>query len=287
MELAKNQTSSPEPKEADDVFRPFLPAEVKVAPSLEESFSKAKAAGGFVLSTDFWTSILKEPWLKAELEKRVEERVAEHLKKEKEAFEKTLEPLKVQVIEESRKLGQTEGFEKGLAEGRTKAEADFQPIRIECETKLADLTEQVKKVGEFLLSEKKKLLADHEVAWSKALKELLVRFQVENALNLSSKIEAWMEERMDGFSKVDKVQVYLSPKEFTDLNRTAGELAKFPWNFHEDKTLKPGEMRAECGDGGFFFSRPDWLAELDTWLSQNFKKPELQLEAKAAEGESK
>lgn len=276
---AKNQTLSHDLTE-NDAFRPFLPTEVKKAPEHTPLLEQASPQpGNFVPSPDLWNTILRDPWISREISTRIEtgirEGVEEGIKKE---FTARFEVERKTVSEEAYQKGYTEGLEKGTKEGWLKGETEFQPIKLGMENKLNDLTQHVQRLSDLLISEKKEILADHEARWCKALTEILGHFQVENALNLSSAIEQWMEERMGEFNLRSKVQVFLSPDEYSQLAQSSGDITRFPWEYAADQNLKVGEMRAECGDGGIFFSRSEWFQKLEEWLKPSTGKPEVKLE---------
>lgn len=274
MEWAKNQTLLPEASEADAVFQPFLPTEVKKAPEYQTVPTlKEGKPSGFTLSQDFWAYLVGQPWIKEELEKRIEDGIKAGVQKE---IDTRFTDIEAQIREEARKSGYADGLKQGNAEGRAVGETEFQPIRAEGEKKIFDAITQVGRLGNELLAEKKKILADHERVWCKALKDILVHFQVEKALNISAGVEGWMEERMKEFSTREKLQVFLSSKEFSEIQVNADFLKTVPWEFMQDDSLSVGQMRVECGDGGLFFSRPEWLGKLDEWLRTQFPQPEGQ-----------
>lgn len=234
-----------------------------------------KVGDGFHFGSVFWESLFKEPWIKKVIEEKIEENVKDRVAAETEVRFSQLEKT---ITEAAEKKGYADGTQKGMAEATEKVNAEFALLKAEYEAKQTEILEKAKELTALVMKEKQNILKDHEEHWCRALRNLLESFQVENALNLSAGIEAWMHERMSEFNSKDKLQVYLSATEYASVRAQMDTLGPLPWEFFPDEHLQAGQMRAECGDGGLFFSRPDAMETLKRSLAKHSKEETLNLE---------
>lgn len=216
----------------------------------------------------FLQSMLEDPWFRSELERTFEDRISKEI-------ERRFSELKPVVTEEARQTGYQEGFQKGHTKGETEsrqmAEAEFQALKQSFQEEQTATIRRLSSLCEKVTEEKAQILRQHEKLWCEALAKLLDRFQVKGAVDLTAGISQWLHEALAEFSQNAVVTLYLSPSEFEQVKGVELQ-EKIHFQFEKDLTLLPGEMRADCGDGGLFFSRSKEFQKLEDWLTLFFGK---------------
>ncbi len=168
-----------------------------------------------------------DPALKSEFDREVTKRAQELLLNEAAPQRKIL-------FDEAKK----EGYEQGLREGKAKSDEVCQRLNV---------------LGESLVREKESLLRDHEKIWCDAIEYLMRRFLVPLSAERLQSLGDWIEESIGELAKEAKIQVALPCEVFAQVKDVVPPVK---WEWTEDPSLKPTDLRVEIKGGGIFFS-PD------------------------------
>ncbi len=273
----------PETKEGSEVKKEEPVAESPVVPKFEVGQKEGENDSQFLANAEFWKSLLGDAWVSKEIEKVITERLQGHLQ---EALKRIEQEDKPKILQDAWAKGEKEGFEKGMALSQEKASLELTKLKEEYKLEQdrwiqnqSALLDRLNAIGLELLNSKKAILQDHEKAWCRSMKELLEKFQVKGAVETSGALERWITERVAEFGEKKKITVFVSNDEYQTLCKEIASTANFPFELAIGEDLKSGQMRAECGDGGIFFSRPDSLQKIDEWLNRFFGNGEIKLES--------
>lgn len=212
----------------------------------------------FVLASKVWEMIQSDKEFAAELDKviaiEVEKRIVSVEKARLAACEVTIAQRMVEK--------ENEGFEVGLKRAEIEVEKAKAELIKEVEIVKLDLRQQIQNV----ISEKQRILDEHQRVWLKALSTILKKFLVQNAGRIEAGIHHWLETQVSNFSAVEKLNIFVPEAEYLRLEKMA-----FSKNFSEfeilkDSKLNSGEFRIESKSGGVFFSAEQEMKKLDDLL---------------------
>ena len=208
--------------------------------------SEMPSQSRFEFGSTFWDALNGDPTFKENLEHIIEKRVEGRIAKEAERV----------LAEVKRK-----GYEEGLQEGLAASVSAYEGIK----NMLSRLTEQ-------MLSEREKLLHQHEKLWCEAFLHLLKRFLVPKSGEIVACIREWIVDSIKEYSTKGKIKIRLSPGVSGLVSQVMSPTPEDRWKIIPDKTLNENEISCEVIDGGgIFHSQSHELKELEKRIHEFYE----------------
>jgi len=252
--LAKIQNSF----ENDEEFSPTDFGSTEKAATPKEGFKKDKPEF-FSVSSQVWETIQSDKDFAAEIRKVIDLEVEKRVAQAEAKRLAEIEPVIAQKLIEKEK----EGFEIGLKKAACELENEKTELRKQAQEASLLLQQQVKNI----ISEKQRLLEEHQRNWIDAISLLMKKFLVKNAGRIEAGLSHWLETQVSNFSSLEKLKVFVPEAEFRKIKNSdiVTDLANF--EILKDAKLLEGEFRVESKSGGIFFSAQDEMNKLEDLLA--------------------
>lgn len=261
--MSFNSTS---PEIRPDDFKPFEAPHAEKVERKDITQVLKSGDAAFNVQSYFWDALLKDAWIKRELERVVKVQVDQIYTTElSDRINKEVGVEKEKGYQEGLKAGQTQGQKEGEAKALEVQKANdeaFLQLKKSYQEKQEILLNRMNALSLQLLAQKEEVLKDHEKQWLSALEYLLEMLPVAPSENWLAKMKSWIAERMQLFKTSGKVTVFVSPEQLKLIEEMKADMSSFPWTFSGDENLKSEELRVECGDGGIFFSKKECLEQV-------------------------
>lgn len=252
--LAKIQNSF----ENDEEFSPTDFGSTEKAGAPKEGFKEDKPEF-FSVSSQVWETIQSDKDFASEIRKVIDLEVDKRVAQAEAKRLAEIEPVIAQKLIEKEK----EGFETGLKKAASELESEKAELRKQIQEVTLILQQQIKNI----ISEKQRLLEEHQRNWLEAISLVMKKFLVKNAGRIEAGLSHWLETQVSNFSSIEKLKVFIPEAEFRKIKNCdmATDLANF--EILKDAKLNEGEFRVESKSGGIFFSAQDEMNKLEDLLT--------------------
>lgn len=224
------------------------------AQGVEENQS-SPTVQAFRFGREFWDWVSADPLLQEELNQRISEKINTRFETMKRDFDRELEEKERKQMESAKQQGRQDGFEFGKKQGFEEA---FEAGKNELNTTIDALKELTRKI----VDEQSHVIASQETAWLSVLEYVFKQCLVPRPAAVIEGVRQWLVTELGDFNKEKMVRVAV-PAGLLSLYQAA--LSQTPignLGLVADDSLRSGDVRVTCDNGGLLFSDEEILEKL-------------------------
>lgn len=209
----------------------------------------------FRFGREFWNWVQADPLLQEELNQRISEKLNTRFETMKRDFDRELEEKERKQMESAERQGRQDGFEFGKKQGLEEA---FEAGKNELITTIDALRGLARKI----VDQQSHVISSQETTWLSVLEYVLKQCLVPRPAAVIEGVRQWLITELGDFNKEKMVRVAV-PSGL--LSRYQGALSQAPIDnlgLVADDSLRSGDVRVTCDNGGLLFSDEQALEKL-------------------------